>query len=73
MNISTFYEYLGAIKILKARELLEAITASSYPHMKADSQRKKHKELHKEAFPDVWGTKKPMSLSDVFKVIKNGR
>lgn len=59
--------------MIRAREMLEEITVSSYPQTKPDFQKKKHREIHKQAFPANWdGEKKPMTLEQLAKVIGNG-
>jgi hypothetical protein len=60
--------------MIRARELLEEITVSSYPHTKPEAQKKKHKDIHKTAFPSTWNAdKKPLSLEELAKVLGSGR
>lgn len=59
--------------MLRAREILEHITAATYPHTKPEFQRKKHKEIYKEAYPSTFdGERKPLTLEQLAKVIANG-
>ncbi len=74
MDLETFNEYLEAMPMIRAREMLEEITVSSYPQTKPEYQKKKHKEIHKLAYPSTWSSdKKPLTLEQLAKVIANGR
>lgn len=73
MDLEVFNEYLEAIPMLRARELLELITVSAYPQTKPEFQKQKHREIYKQAYPSLWdGDKKPLTLEELSKVISNG-
>lgn len=70
MEYETFQMYVKCIPILQARELLDDVTASSFPHNK--NQKEVHRKIHKAAHPDLWGEKKAISLDQLMGII-NGR
>jgi len=72
MSTETFQGYAKAIPIIMARETLAGFAISSYPHMSQENQRKEHRKVFKQAFPASFEKRKPMSLEDLARVIKNG-
>ncbi len=73
MLYSDFQDYVRAIPILKAEESLSEIMIVSYPHSKKEFQQKVHKQLHRQANPDVWENKKKvLTLEDVARMIGRG-
>lgn len=57
---------------LSARESLELITATSFPHSKKESREKLHRTLHKRANPkvhDEFSEKKVFKTVDVVRLL----
>lgn len=46
----TFQDYWLGITVVEAYETLVALSVSSYPHLKPNDQKARHKELHKMAY-----------------------
>ena len=61
--------YSNAMEQLKAKELLDGMGVSDYPHISEDSRRKMHKDLHKIANPEAWSAKKALTLAEVAGVL----
>ena len=67
MQYDTLQKYVTGIPILQARELLDNITASSFAHNKQSE--KIHRKIHKQANPDMWESKKPVTLDKLMGLI----
>jgi hypothetical protein len=54
--VTEYAELEKAFHILDARERLRAMEATSYPKIKEEDQKKLHRDLHRQAYPDYYNT-----------------
>lgn len=65
MGVSDHVMFYNAITQIEAQEALLQMSIADFPHLsKKEERKKRHKAMHKIAFPDNHGKKSPLSLDN---------
>lgn len=64
MGVSDHVTYYNAITQLEAQEVLLGMSIVDFPNMNKEERKKRHKSLHKKAFPSTHENKMPLSVDN---------
>ena len=70
MDLAVFNDYWAAVSVLEAQEGLVQMSMMDWPNLKRPDRSKRHRELHRIAFPKSWQESKPVSGEDMARIIK---
>lgn len=68
LDSQTAAEMLSVLDVLEAREMHDAITVSTFPHMKEENQKKIQARLERKMEPEA--ERRPVTLADLAKILK---
>lgn len=64
MGVNDHVVFYNAITQVEAQEALLAMSIAEFPHLNKQEERKKrHKAMHKLAFPDTHKSKRPLDIN----------
>lgn len=58
-----------SITRIESQNTLLQFTVQDWSHMRKDQRNKVHRQLHKQAYPEVYESKKPKSTKDIFEML----
>jgi hypothetical protein len=61
------------ITIMEAQDQLKLFNALDWPNMKKQDRSKLHRELYRQAYPSALKKKQSVNLSDLQRILNNGR
>lgn len=70
LDSQTAAEMMSALDVLEAREMMDAITVSTFPHMKVETQKKIEARLQRRLEPEA--ERRPVTLADLASILKGG-
>lgn len=70
MDIGWFYKAVEATDIIQNQLKLDAMEACSFPNLKPESQKAMHKKVFSRAWPDIFESKRQVSISDLARILK---
>lgn len=66
----TYMTMMKCMRINKARDLMDNMTATSYPNLKEEDAKNLHREIYKRAYPNDMEVKDVVKLGDLSKVLR---
>lgn len=69
MEVDEFSLMIQAMEMIDAKERLLDLSNADYPYLKKDSREKIHRALHKQARPNIFNEKKPITTKELAMIL----